>query len=318
MKILYLDQNAWIALAQGAWDKAKFPQEHAALTIVIKALNAHGWIVPLSFSNIYETYKINDPERRRHLARVQVTISKGKVLRGRRSLISETLKTYIASQFSIAHAPLESLWFLSDLWFESVTNDSRDIFGYEIPESYIKFCQKNSSRVLYDFLVNSNDDVRREAIRRYSDGSDKLITRLESNRELVSGEPFALRRKIYGARLLMEELEFVFQIANQLGLDWKNVDDMGGSLCRNLLIDIPAFNVERELAIRLNDQPRKIEPNDLRDMFAFMSALPHADVLIAEKQFVNLARQAKLDVSCKTLLLTSVHDFDSNMLLAKW
>ena len=30
-KLLYLDQNAWVALARGAWDKVAFPKEHAAL-----------------------------------------------------------------------------------------------------------------------------------------------------------------------------------------------------------------------------------------------------------------------------------------------
>ncbi len=37
-------------------------------------------IVPLSFTNIYETAKTNDPLRRTHLARVQSTISGGKVV----------------------------------------------------------------------------------------------------------------------------------------------------------------------------------------------------------------------------------------------
>jgi len=40
-------------------------------------------IVPLTQTNIYETHKINDPQRRHDLAYVQVTLSQGRAFRGR-------------------------------------------------------------------------------------------------------------------------------------------------------------------------------------------------------------------------------------------
>ncbi|GGC94914.1 hypothetical protein [Chelatococcus reniformis] len=43
-------------------------------------------------------------------------------------------------------------------------------------------------------------------------------------------------------------------------------------------------------------------------MTAFITVLPLADVMVAEKQFVNLARQAHLDARHETTLLTSIHD----------
>jgi hypothetical protein len=38
--VLYLDQNAWIALNKGSWDKSKYPKEHAALQTGDGHLNA--------------------------------------------------------------------------------------------------------------------------------------------------------------------------------------------------------------------------------------------------------------------------------------
>lgn len=62
--ILYLDQNAWVAIARGGWDKNEYPKEHAALAVLVDAIEAHGLIVPLTFTNLYVTMKINDPSRR--------------------------------------------------------------------------------------------------------------------------------------------------------------------------------------------------------------------------------------------------------------
>ena len=59
-RLVYLDQNAWVALAKGSWNKIEFPREHAALTKVVEEVRSGSIMVPLSFANIYETAKIND------------------------------------------------------------------------------------------------------------------------------------------------------------------------------------------------------------------------------------------------------------------
>lgn len=82
-RIVYLDQNAWVALARGSWDKTEFSLEHAALTKVMERVRTNEIMVPLSFANIYETAKINDPVRRATMARAQSLISAGRVFRGR-------------------------------------------------------------------------------------------------------------------------------------------------------------------------------------------------------------------------------------------
>lgn len=41
---------------------------------------------------------------------------------------------------------------------------------------------------------------------------------------------------------------------------------------------------------------------------SFITVLPFADVIFAEKQFVNLARQAGLGECYGTALLTSIHE----------
>ena len=108
--------------------------------------------------------------------------------------------------------------------------------------------------------------------------------------------------------MIIDELDFILATGRKLGLDWQTVGDVGSSLVRSLVADVSVLNVERELVVRLEDQSRALTENDLRDMMAFTTVLPLADVIVAEKPFVNLARQAHLCEAYGTMLMTSVLD----------
>ena len=110
-RLLYLHQNAWVALARGAWDKDAYPKDHAALSKVIGGVRAQAIMAPLSFANIYETAKINDPARRANMARTQAVISRGRVFRGHRRILGETLTAYLARHHGIARAEPDAQWF---------------------------------------------------------------------------------------------------------------------------------------------------------------------------------------------------------------
>ncbi|MFN3725984.1 MAG: hypothetical protein ACK4SZ_06730 [Allosphingosinicella sp.] len=307
-RLVYLDQNAWVTLAKGSWDKERYPQEHSALTRVVGMVRSGSISIPLSFANIYETSKVNVPHRRANLARTQSLVSGGLVFCGRRRILAETLAAYIADRCAISRPAPPTRWFLSDLWFEAVGDYSPESYGFVMPERLLSFIRQDPGRALFDYLVFQDEAVRLEAVRRYSAGSADLISRLEARRALVAGERVALRKRAYGARLVMDELDFIFATSRDLGLDWSTIADIGSSLVRGMVTDVPILNVERELVVRLEGQGRAISENDLRDMIAFITVLPLADVVVAEKQFVNLARQAHLDERHETTLLTSIHD----------
>lgn len=313
-RLLYLDQNAWIALAQGSWDAVAYPVEHAALTRIVLALKAEHIVVPLSFTNIYETSKINDPVRRTHLARVQVTLSGGRVIRSRRKLFEETLIQHIAGRTKLPVPTLASDWFVSDLWFESAAEYTPDAFGFMISDRALQLVRQNPARALFTYLTDPDDAVRVEAVRRYSAGSAELIRNLEARRSLAAGESFALRLRAYGAKLVIDELDFIFLTARRLGLAWTSIHDIGPSLLKSFVSEIPIMNVERELVVRLEDQDRATNENDLRDMASFAAALPLVDIFVGEKAFVNLSRQARLGEKYDTVLLTKVSDLTDELL----
>lgn len=307
-RIVYLDQNAWVALAKGTWDKERYPQEHAALTKVVGLVQSGSATLPLSFANLYETFKVNVPHRRANLARTQSLISRGIVFRGRRRILAETLTAYIANRKAISRPAPSPRWFLSDLWFEAAGDYSQESYGFALPGELLEIIRQDPAGALFEHLASGLEDVRVEAVKRYSMGSAELMSRIEIRRALVAGATFAMRKRVYGAKLVCDELHLIFAIARSLGLNWTTVADIGSSLVRGMSADVPVFRVETELAVRLEDQGRALSENDLRDMAAFVTVLPMADVIVAEKQFVNLARQARLDDLFETTLLTSIHD----------
>lgn len=310
-KLLYLDQNAWVALARGAWDKATFPNEYLALSKVIEGVEAQAWMVALSYTNIYETAKINDPIRRANMARTQAVISGGKVFRSRRRIFGETLASYLATRFSLSYPAPSDRWYLSDLWFETAADYTPDLFDYTISEAALDFMRKHPVKTLFDYLALSDERIRIEAVRRYSASSVELIARIEARRAIVAGQTLAIRKRAYGGNLIIDEIDFILATGRQLGLAWATVSDLGSSLVRSLTLDVPVLNVELQLAVRIEDQTRGITENDLRDLASFSNVLPLADILIAEKPFVNLARQAKLGERYGTTLLTSIYDLPS-------
>jgi hypothetical protein len=313
-KILYLDQNAWIALARGAWDKNEHPREHAALTIVVEAMEAGHIVTPLSFTNQYETMKVDVPVRRAHLAHVQVTISSGKVLRGRRRILEVMLLRHLAETTGILAPTLSDEWFLSDLWFETVADHAAGSFEDLMSPAVLDYIRRNPQDTLFQYLVGDEARVRKEAVRRYSADSQTLLARMAARRQRIASESFALRLRAYSAQMLLDEIDYILALGRQHGLPWKDVRDIGAKLGKSLVTEVPIMNVERQLAVRLEDQSRATTENDLRDMAAFITTLPLVDIIVAEKQFVNLSRQAKLDAQYGTSLLTSVHDLTREML----
>jgi hypothetical protein len=306
--IVYLDQNAWVTLAKGAWDKTAYPSEHSILSHVVDLVRSDTIIIPLSFANIYETLKINIAQRRINIANTQSIISNGLVFHSRRRILRETLASYLAGKLGISHLSMKDQWYLSDLWFDAGSEYSEANYGFHLSDSLIDAIRQGPSHALFDFLTNSDEDVRLEAVRRYTTDSLQIISQIENRRRLVARECLPIRKRAYGANLILDEIDLIFSIANDMGLSWSTVADIGSSLVRSLAVDVPVLNIERELAVRLEDQDRALTENDLRDMMSFVTVLPFADIMVAEKQFVNLTRQAKLDKRYGTDLLTSVFD----------
>ncbi len=76
-------------------------------------------VAGLTFANLYETQKIGNIERRKHLAWVQSTLSQGKVFRGRHERLRVEVTDVLRKVYSLQMHHRERHWFLSNVFFEA-------------------------------------------------------------------------------------------------------------------------------------------------------------------------------------------------------
>jgi len=108
VQIVYLDQNKWIDLSRAVKYPADNPELRTVLEVLVEEANAGRIVLPLTQTNIYETHKINDPERRHDLAYVQATLSQGRVFRGRHKRLDTEVTDVLRGAYGlepIEHAP---------------------------------------------------------------------------------------------------------------------------------------------------------------------------------------------------------------------
>ncbi|MEP0338978.1 MAG: hypothetical protein ABJ388_09820 [Alphaproteobacteria bacterium] len=312
--IAYLDQNKWVELACAVKSPASFPAQHALLKAINREIDAGHLVLPITATNIYETHKINDPERRHELAVLQATTSRGLVFCGRYRRLEKELNDLWCVLFDQPHIVHRPHWFLSNIFFEAFADigDPR-MTDLCLTEETINILRADPIRPLYEYLVALSEDVRVEAVKKFTDGSEDLRQRIEKRRCQHAGESLALRRKIQSALLMINENELILAFANRAGFTWKSIGEIGDANVRRIIEEVPTYYVEREIALRLEAETRPIEENDFRDMQSFCAVIPYADEVIGEKHFVNLARQANLDKKYETRLSTNILDLAESL-----
>jgi hypothetical protein len=105
-------------------------------------------------------------------------------------------------------------------------------------------------------------------------------------------------------------MEFIWSCGKAAGATWRSFSDIGSSVARRMMNDVPSYYVERELTLRLESQKRPIDENDFRDMQAFGTVAPYADYVVAEKQFCSLAAQAGLGLKYATTITTDIRSLE--------
>ena len=300
MWIVYLDQNHWIRLAQAQRRPSTNLETQALLEKVEGAVLEGTLCLPLTEANIYETYKVNRPERRRRLALLQSNLSRGYVFVGRHERLAAEISDVVRSILGLLPDEREERWFLSRIYFEAFAEHDDVRLPLAVPKRSLDAVAADPSKALFRHLVSGTRAKRLDAVRRWSSGSEELRQRAEHLRAHLARETMATRRKYYRAALMMSEVLEIFRFSRDAGASWRTAEEMGTSNARRLMREVPAYAVETEMALRLMAHDRPLEENDFRDMATFCAVIPYADCVISEKLFANLAVQTRLDRRYKT------------------
>lgn len=314
LKIIYLDQNKWVALARAVKYPAENPEVRAVLEKLCQVLEAGHVVLPLTASNIYETHKINVKERRFDLAYTQATVSQGTVFRGRHRRLEVEVIDAVRGAYGMPKIARDGTWFLSNVFFESFAEWGDARLGNKISEKVIDVIRHDPAFFLFNYLMETPEAVRITGVARFSEGSEQLRQRIEERRKRHAGESLSMRRKIQNVLLMSNEIDLIRAFAGQAGIPNIGPDEILRLTARRIMNDIPTYVIEREIALRIESQQnRPIDENDFRDMQAFCAVVAYADVVVAENQFANLARQAKLDKKFGTQIMTNILELKDHL-----
>jgi hypothetical protein len=307
MRILYLDQNKWIELSRGVKSPGDFPAQYQVLTVLVEEANAGRLCIPLTSTNLYETHKIDIPERRQHLAWVQATLSQGMVFRGRYKRLEVEVVDLLRTRYGLEPLRRDPHWFLSSIFFEATA----EIGDNRIPQpsqQVVAAIRSNPPRFMFEYLTGLHEDIRTTVVSKFTEGSEKLRQALEERRARDATETVSMRRRLSSARLMFNELGLVLSFIRAAQLPETNENVVLRDHARNIIGECPTYFIEREIGLRIEAQNRAIEENDFRDMQTFCAVLAYADIVVAENMFSNLATQSGLHKKYGTRITTKLAD----------
>jgi hypothetical protein len=250
--------------------------------------------LPLTAANLYETHKVNDPTLRAGIAYTQVALSGGEVFRGRRRRLEMEIARILSEVYELPWTEPDSDWVFSTLFFEAQAELGDPLLDITISDRVLGYFRADPKRAMFDYLASIDDGVRRKAIADFEYGCEQLRRGIEDRRAKHRNESLSMRRRIYSVLLAYGDQKIMIDVADKLRLHWRCFEDRKGATMKRVINEAPAFLIEREIGLKLEQQRRAIAVNDMRDMKNFTTVLPYADFVIAEKQFVNLASQAGL------------------------
>jgi hypothetical protein len=309
MEALFLDQNKWIELACVRTGTVSSGPSYIAYAELHEAVERGRVVAPLTVAHILETSKRNDQASRAHVAEVQASLSKGFVFRSRKARLLIEIRNAVHSAFGEPRVQLEPNWAIVPGFMQAFEPfDTLVAMPAEVTRSRLINQHVDPKDQYLDYMLHQNDEYRRKAHARFSAESDALLARIEGRRALMNGSTIDLRWRAYAAQLFLDHQDYIAHMLDVIGHTVDEMKQLGAETIMKFVRNVPTLNVEAELAARLEAQTGPLKSNDIRDMQSFYTVIPYANQLVAEKCFISLARQAKLDVRYGTRLSARLED----------
>lgn len=307
MYVLFLDQNKWIDLARVHAGTTTSGPHLVVYQELLAAVRTGKLIAPLTASHILETSKRNDPRSRVNVAEIQALLSKGFVFRSRKARLLIEMRNALHIAFGEEPEQPPANWTVVPGFMQAFEMFDALVASPEAAAtSRFMNQQVDPQRQYVDYMMNQDDGLRRAAHAAFAKESDQLISRIEARRAIMEGSTMALRWRAYAAKLFLDHQGFVAHMLDVVGHTVDEMKELGGESIVKFVRDVPTLNVEAELAARLEVKTGSVKVNDIQDMHSFCSAIPYADKLVAERGFISLARQAKLDNRYNVALSTEL------------
>lgn len=310
MHAIFLDQNKWIELARVYAGTVKSGPSCVAYEQLVNAVSANRIVCPLTISHVIETAKRHDLVSRTHVVKVQACLSKGHVFRSRKARLLIEMRNALHMAFGEEVVALPKNWVVVPGFMQAFEDYDTLVASPEaVATTKLLNVHLDPAHQYIDYMLHQDDGRRRRmAFTAFEAESRALLGRIEARRTIMQGSTIDLRWRAYAAKLFLDNQGFVAHMLDVIGHTTNQMKSLGGEAIVEFIRNVPTLNVEAELTARLESQTGPLEVNDIRDMLSFCTAVPYAQRMVAEKGFVSLSRQAKLDIQYGIALSTKLEE----------
>lgn len=313
VKVIYLDQKCWIDIAKEYYSEPS-RQERELVQKIIEASRENRAIFPLSISHLDETMRISDDERRNRLAFLMVKISKGYAFQPyvdrniRNEVRNIVLKKLGLPVLNIQDYALKQG--ISHILGARAKLEPKKEAKNELP--------KEIKKKLLDLLESPETlefALKQKMPRSMDRGRDETVMRMEENRKGLSNvKDNDLRKRVFLARnitaIVLPELaktlyecklprDFIIKEKSSRRDIETFLDSVPSALCLFTLI----YQRDQQLQ-------RPIVKNDTNDVWFLTLAVPYSDIVVTEKMWASIIKQAHLDRKCNTTVLSSINELE--------
>lgn len=305
-KILYLDQNMWIYLAQVFYGKNKDPLLKDVLAELQRVTKEEKLIIVINLTNVIEARKLNDDTRVKQFAEFVASLSK------MHAFIPFPYIEYFEVDNVFRKELKQDLIDIRDraigkgiLYLISDGNPPRiTVKGKKIPEDIKKKADdalikhiESEEEFLDFFLMKGEDENLEETI--------KELEKLRKEGYKLKDKTF--KKKLGIAQFLIKMVsEKIALLCLTYGISPAILRlDEGEDRIMEVFQDLPLLYTYYLLHLGLDEIPdHPINSHDLQDIYSFCFPLPYCDYVVGENYVISLARRKKIDELYNTQLFT--------------
>ena len=333
-KIVYLDLNHWITLAQVVSGRRDGKEDKELLRFCLDSVEGKSAVYPISLSIYTEIHKQKDHQRRRNLRRVIEGLSQYLAVTNRAIVATHEIEALLNQKVGPNPTPINTMDYLDWGVYRAMGMDG-------------------------DIKVKSEsgEDVTVAVRQSFADGPeafDRIISeaRLKLNRQVLDGplpeEEFDLRRQGYNPEAILEHYEreasaeaewarlldnnsrwrrgrlrdlvsareVAFQINSILkrGCDERGIDSLESLFpsvddARNAFDSMPSFDASVTLKTSIHKNGKHHwSNNDVHDVHALATTLPYCDIVVTDRAMASQAVQSKLTERLNTVVLSHLSE----------
>jgi hypothetical protein len=306
-KVLCLDANHWIGLAQARNGLPRGSRYRAPLRAIEEAISGGKLVAPICVANALEAAKPGNADQRERLARFMVDLSRNHALINnldlkkaeieialRRLYLGDSHTSGLRSRLLLRGMTAAATGTLFEIHTGNPTMDAivnRSMLDPEV-----------STAELAHALPRETVEAFRQADTK-SAATFAAIRKLDSHLSMDD-------RRLLGMRILLEEGSNFDEIVQAT----LKVHDINSASFRDWLSDpanvakftdaIPGLDVSTTLMLRRDRNCDALpRPTDVEDLFFLEVAIPYANIVLAEHLWTNIANQTALPGRYGTVIL---------------